>query len=116
MEEKPRGRRAGSTNYPLAFKQQVALEANDPERSVAEVALEHGLNTNMVSRWRRQYPSPSVSTAIQPTETFVAVRVTEPSVVQTAVIIEHGDLRVRFEGSPDPLVLLTVLRALRSTT
>ena len=98
MEVKPRGRREGSTNYSLAFKQQVAVQASDPTRSVAEVALEHGLNTNMVSRWRRQYPPPSVSSEIQPTESFIAVHVAAPPAIASAVIIEHGELRVRVVG------------------
>ncbi|WP_218642334.1 hypothetical protein [Caballeronia sordidicola] len=29
----------------------VAAQANDPERSIAEVAQEHGLNANMVAKW-----------------------------------------------------------------
>jgi transposase len=31
----------------------VAAEANDPNRSIAEVARAHGLNANMVAQWRR---------------------------------------------------------------
>jgi transposase len=80
------------------------------------LALEHGLNTNMVSRWRRQYPPPSVSSEIQPTESFIAVHVAAPPAIASAVIIEHGELRVRFEGTPDPIALQTVLRLLRSGT
>jgi len=57
METKPRGRREGSTNYPLAFKQQVAAEASESAKSVAEVAHEHGLNANMVAHWRRRLVS-----------------------------------------------------------
>jgi len=113
MEVKPRGRREGSTNYPLAFRQQVAVQASDPKRSVAEVALEHGLNTNMVSRWRRQYSPPGVSSEIPSTESFIAVHVAASPAIASAVIVEHGELRVRFEGALDPIALQTVLRLLR---
>ena len=113
METKPRGRRKGSSNYPLAFKQQIAVQANDPARSVAEVALEHGLNANMVSRWRRRYPPPNSGTDIQRAETFVAVQIS-PQPAVSAIIVEHGEVRIRFEGLLDPDALQMVLRALRS--
>lgn len=47
------GRRSGSRNYPLALKRRVVKETFEPCRSVAGVALSHGLNANMVFRWRR---------------------------------------------------------------
>jgi transposase-like protein len=31
----------------------VVTQSNDPARSIAEVAKEHGLNANMIARWRR---------------------------------------------------------------
>jgi transposase len=50
-EQKKRRR---STNYPLAFKRQLAQQACDESVSVAQLTLQHGLNTNMLFRWRRQ--------------------------------------------------------------
>lgn len=47
--------RKGRPNYSLAFKREVALAANEPGVSVASVALAHGLNTNMVFKWRREF-------------------------------------------------------------
>src|ERR1700694_927173 len=116
METKPRGRREGSTNYPLAFKQQVAAEAREPAKSVAEVAREHGLNANMVPHWCRRFQTPTASQQIQPTETFLAVQVApEPSRdCDSAIVVEHGELRVRFEGVLAPATLQLVLRTLRS--
>jgi transposase len=46
-EQKKRWR---STNYPLEFKRQLAEQACDKSVSVAQVALQHGLNTNMLFR------------------------------------------------------------------
>lgn len=54
MEAKRRGRRPGSRNYEKAFREMVVAEANDPSRSIAEVAQAHGLNASMVAQWRRQ--------------------------------------------------------------
>ncbi|MCA7955783.1 transposase [Burkholderia seminalis] len=58
------GRQPGSKNYTKEFREAVAAEANDPNRSIAEVARAHGLNANMVAQWRRSLldtqPAPSV--------------------------------------------------------
>ncbi|WP_080630121.1 transposase [Burkholderia glumae] len=43
----------GTRNYTKEFREAVAAEANDPNRSIAEVARAHGLNANMVAQWRR---------------------------------------------------------------
>lgn len=54
MEPKAKGRQPGSRNYTQEFRESVAAEANDPNRSIAEVARSHGLNANMVAQWRRR--------------------------------------------------------------
>jgi transposase-like protein len=46
--------RKRSANYSLAFKRQLAQRACDENVSVAQLALEHGLNTNMVFKWLRE--------------------------------------------------------------
>ena len=114
METKPRGRREGSTNYPLAFKQQVAAEAREPAKSVAEVAHEHGLNANMVAHWRRRFQTPTASQQIQPTETFLAVQVAPESLRDSAIVVAHGEFRFRVEGALYPATLQPVPRTLRS--
>lgn len=40
-------------SYSKAFKTQVVQECSLPGNSVANVALRHGINTNVVHRWRR---------------------------------------------------------------
>lgn len=47
--------RKGRPNYPLEFKRKLAALACDPEVSVAKLAAGHGLNANVLFRWRRQY-------------------------------------------------------------
>ncbi len=49
--------RKGCPNYPIDFKRRLAALACKPDVSVSKVALEHGLNTNLLFRWRRQYRS-----------------------------------------------------------
>ena len=47
----------GATNsrrrYTRAFKLQVLAEARQPGESLAAVAVRHGLNPNMVHKWRK---------------------------------------------------------------
>ncbi|RQM44227.1 hypothetical protein EHZ19_29855 [Paraburkholderia bannensis] len=54
MKSSAHGRRPGSRNYTKEFREAVVAEANDPNRSIAEVARTHGLNANMVAQWRRR--------------------------------------------------------------
>jgi transposase len=41
--------------YTRAFKLQVLAEARQPGESVAGVAVRHGLNPNMVHKWRKTF-------------------------------------------------------------
>ena len=50
MAEANRARRRHSAE----FKQRVLAECDRPGASVAAVALAHGLNDNLVHKWRRQ--------------------------------------------------------------
>lgn len=47
--------RKGCPNHPIEFKRTLAAAACDPAESVAKLALEHGVNTNLLFRWRLQY-------------------------------------------------------------
>ena len=47
--------RTGRPNYTKEFKRRLALEACEPDISVAKLALRYGLNANMVFKWRREY-------------------------------------------------------------
>ena len=42
-------------SFARAFKRQVIEETLVPGASVSGVALRHGLNNNMVFKWRREY-------------------------------------------------------------
>jgi transposase len=47
--------RTGRPNYTKAFKRRLAIEACEPDISVAKLALRYGLNANMLFKWRREY-------------------------------------------------------------
>lgn len=73
MKPSAHGRQLGSRNYTKEFREAVAAEANDPNRSIAEVARTRGLNANMVAQWRRrsreaQQATPAPCVALLPVD------------------------------------------------
>lgn len=104
-------------NYPLAFKLSLARQACAENVSVARLALEHGLNTNMVFKWRRQLRAGLL--AESPALLPVAVA-PEPSSQTFERRHHHGVIEIRIgaaqvtiEGCPDTVTLETVLRSLQ---
>jgi transposase len=109
----------------------VAIAACEPNISVAKLAQAHGLNPNMVFKWRRQYRAGQLSnsggeTVLMPV-TFSPVPAanvaslpasmpsTEPVRVPTSassIEIEINGAHVRLTGMVDPVQLRLVLRCL----
>lgn len=48
------GRRPRRPNFPIALKRQLAQQASQPGISVSRLAQEHGINVNMLFKWRRE--------------------------------------------------------------
>lgn len=94
----------------------VVAQANDPARSIAEVAHEHGLNANMIARWRRAHERRQSTTQVHLAETFIPVQLPAPTQVTSSLVVECGAVRVRFDGPLDLGVLRTVLTTLRSAS
>lgn len=115
MEIKARGRRRGSKNYTKEFRAQVVAETLDPACSLAEVARSHGLNANLVSKWRRDYERAATS-AFGPAELFLPVQIASPPtpepIASSGLVIECRGVRVCFEGKPEFDVLRLVLTSL----
>jgi transposase len=125
--------RKGCPNHPIEFKRGLAAAACDPEVSVAKLALEHGLNTNLLFRWRRQYrmgtfgaPNPAhlpLPMVADPAEvpsaegrvTLLPVRVPETDGVAVApsrLEVVFACATVRITGSPEAPTLRMVLDTL----
>ncbi|NKB63877.1 MAG: transposase [Gammaproteobacteria bacterium] len=47
--------------YTLAFKRRLIESSDDPEQSVARIAQQHGVNPNLLHKWRRQLRSSNVA-------------------------------------------------------
>lgn len=57
------------------LKRQVVAECTEPGASVAAVALAHGLNANLVHKWRRMATGANRTAAVPRSEVFVPVAV-----------------------------------------
>lgn len=113
-EQKKRRR---STNYPLEFKRQLAQQACDESVSVAQLALQHGLNTNMLFRWRRQLRAGLLDTATQFLPVALEAGPKDRASVEadgaSRIEIQLGQAKVCIHGAPDPATLALVLQGLR---
>lgn len=69
--------RKGRPNHPVEFKRRLAQAACAPGISVAKLALEHGINANMLFKWRRHYRAGKFGTIDQ--EAAAAVPVPAPA-------------------------------------
>lgn len=122
--------RKGCPNHPFEFKRRLAAQACDPNVSVAKLAREHGVNTNLLFRWRRQYrqglfgvldancansPTTCVSSAAKPATdvlTLLPVETTLPTTMAATIEVLFASATVRICGTPDTTTLRFVLDTL----
>ena len=122
--------RKGRPNYDPAYKQQIAIAACESNISVAELAQAHGLNPNMVFKWRREYRAgllsdggtdPTVLISVTLSTEVKAEASTAPSIgpnsgepprEAASIEIELNGALVRLTGRVDPIQLRLVLRCL----
>ena len=64
--------------YDEPFKGEVMAECDAPGASVAKVAMTHGINANVVHRWRRVAREAGQASVSKPRE-FIPVVVTSPA-------------------------------------
>lgn len=124
-----RATRKGCPNHPIDFKRQLAALACAPNVSVAKLALKHGVNANLLFKWRRQYRAgkfgaPLTEQAITATgseaapQLLPALTASEPRAVRSALAtiseieIALGHATVRVRGAVDARMLTTVLDCL----
>lgn len=129
--------RKGRPNYPTDFKRQLAALACEPGISVAKLGLEHGINANLLFKWRRHYragwfgePSPAHHEAPPPhvgdgPKLLPVMTVSPPSGLPletkgvtpvAAIEIVIGDVTVRVLGEISRDALRTVLDCLAERT
>jgi transposase len=122
----PRRRREHSAE----FKKELVARSLEPGVSVAAIAMEGGINANLLFGWRRKYLNsmaqadrashhPSavllpVSIEAAPADRPCAASSPPMRPTGGAIEIDIGNARVRLRGAVDEASLRTVLTALRS--
>ena len=110
------------------FKRDLVERCLQPGASVSGIALESGINTNVLFRWRREQLRATASVQHESTEQAVLLPVklaapVTPTTQATAarspmpagvIEIEIGAARVRLRGAVDEANVRCVLQALRS--
>ena len=76
--------RKGCPNRAVEFKRGLAAAACEPGISVAKLALEHGVNTNLLFKWRREYRAgkfgaPDPADLVPPAQRTVPVAASRPT-------------------------------------
>jgi transposase len=128
------GSRKGRPNYDAEFKRALAAASCGEGVSVARLALEHGINANLLHKWRRQYcaglavPEELVQAQFLPVTITAAEQTSRPGnslpplrplnaslgqqaeVADGAIEIKCRGATVRIEGSVDASALAIVLR------
>lgn len=118
-----------------AFKRKLVALTEQSGASVAAIALEHGVNANLVFKWRRQQLGHSTSTkprrpavllpvTIDPLPPIALASVIAPQAgaaparaMPSGVIeIEFGGARVRLRGAVDEASVRCVLQTLRAAS
>jgi len=115
--------RKGRSNYPTEFKHRLATAACKPGVSVSKLAQQHGINSNMLFKWRRDLhaglltesksqPAHLLPVVVQRAEALQA----HPRITSSASIIEIviADAVVRVGAGTDAALLQLVLHGLRS--
>lgn len=120
----------------LAFKRKLVELTQQGGASVAAIALEHGLNANLLFKWRREQLGNTTLAKLTPQAILLPVTMDPlapvsamnsppPAVVVNAtrapcavgvIEIEVGGARVRLRGSVDQDSVRCVLQTLRDAT
>lgn len=77
--------------YSPDFKARILQACSDPNNSIASVALQHGINANLIHKWRRARTAPPASHQ----KDFLPIPLPTPSAGED-VVFELPGLKVRW--------------------
>ena len=81
--------------HPLQLRTQVLAECAEPGASVAKVALRHGLNANLVHKWRRERREDGTAGIQAGGAEFVALPLAAPPPAAIAAVAADIRLELR---------------------
>jgi len=134
MDSPQSGAKGNKRRHSMAFKRKLVALTKQPGASVASIALEHGVNANLVFKWRRQQlgiPTPAkpghaavlLPVTMEPLPPMSALNTPAPGLATTpratpcgVIEIELGGARVRLRGSVDQDSVRCVLQTLREAS
>jgi transposase len=96
--------------YSEAFKAQLVAECDAPGASVAKVAMSHGINANVVHRWR-QLARDALTSARAKTGAFIALPLAAPVATPVAAPAAlaaaptPADIRVELRRGPTAMTI-----------
>ena len=99
--------------YTKEFKAQVVAESDQDDRSIAQVAMKHQINANLIHKWSRQLKATDLQQMV-PVAVNSAAATSKTDNNRIEVLV--GNVTVRFFGSVDQhnaRAVLGVLDALR---
>jgi len=115
--------------YSRELKRKIVEESLAPGASIAAVALLHGINANLLHKWRWSYRhgefgavfAPSILTAMQIVKSarLAATNPSQPTKISADIKpsghieLFFNDTRVLVHGAPDSQTLRSVIDALR---
>lgn len=67
------GRRKGCPNYPLEFKQRLVAASCEPGVSISKLALDNGINANLLFKWRQHWWQGKLQLSSSPEVTMPAL-------------------------------------------
>ena len=137
MATEPSGiKRGRGPGYAVEFKRRLAALASVADVSVSKIALTHGINVNMLFRWRRQYRAGLLEAVPAAAVKFLPVHMvadrpdsaidrpremdaSSPVIGNSAsacgfIQITLAHASVRIEGAADAATVQAVLLALRA--
>ena len=99
--------RRSRRSYTKEFKARIVAECRRAEKSIAQVAMEHQINVNLIHKWSRQLSQDNH-------QAMVAVKMTAAANTDCHRIeVLIGEVSVRFVGPIDAHSARVVLDALR---
>lgn len=125
--EAKRSTRKGRPNHPVEFKRRLAQQACEAGVSVSRLAQEHGVNANLLFKWRRHYRAGlfdevAARTALLPVTIAQESAKRAPAeslppasspTADAGIEIAFNDCTVRISSAADIKVLRAVLALLR---
>lgn len=117
------GRRKGCPNYPLEFKQRLVAASCEPGVSISKLALDNGINANLLFKWRQHWRQGKLQLSSSPEATMPTLLPvtleTEPAnqpsstpaesealPLSCEITFRHGTLRLKGAVSENLLAML----------